>query len=69
MEREMEDLCVAEDYTSDEEKCRISTINCLAALDWEVNRFLTGENHHKIKNLHYNGEAAKAGHLKTKDLD
>jgi hypothetical protein len=69
MDAIFEDLCLAEDYSSDEEKCRVSTINCLAEVEWEVKRYLTGENHHLIQNLHYNGEAAKAGHLKTKDLD
>ena len=40
MDREMERLCLAEDYSSDEEKIKHETINASAEIMLEVGRYL-----------------------------
>ena len=52
MDREMERLCLAEDYSSDEETIKHETINASKAILFEVDRYLKGTNHYKIINLH-----------------
>ena len=55
MDEEFSDLCLAEDYSSDEEKIKAGCENMWNDTEWEVNRYLAGKNHHLIGNLNTDG--------------
>ena len=55
MDKEFDDLCLAEDHSTDQEDIKAGHENMWFGSYYEIDRYSRGENHQDIRNLNTNG--------------